>query len=230
MKIKNDISTKQDRAYPNYATAKMALEHFRFISVLLKYDGIPQSYVNHIQDEIYRFEKIKNQTKQTYDHIQSCRHKIDSIVERAVVKSLNEESFKIAINTKKTDDGVTIGDYLIKTINPSKSRSTMYDIVDLGTGSDIYYGISLYEIAFLLTINTINKLKKHSKENQELLKNNLQYQQLQDSIKQNQSKYDSKDSTKLEQQALKPIITGLKNQLLIVKQLVNAQYKLKINS
>ena len=85
MKIKNDISTKQDRAYPNYATAKMALEHFRFISVLLKYDGIPQSYVNHIQDEIYRFEKIKNQTKQTYDHIQSCRHKIDSIVERAVV-------------------------------------------------------------------------------------------------------------------------------------------------
>ena len=63
-----------------------------------------------------------------------------------------------------------------------------------------------------------------------LLKNNLQYQQLQDSIKQNQSKYDSKDTTKLEQQALQPIITGLKNQLLIVKQLVNAQYKHKINS
>ena len=81
-----------------------------------------------------------------------------------------------------------------------------------------------------MTINTINKLKKHSKENQELLKNNLQYQQLQDSIKQNQSKYDSKDTTKLEQQALQPIITGLKNQLLIVKQLVNAQYKHKINS
>ena len=49
-------------------------------------------------------------------------------------------------------------------------------------------------------------------------------------IKQNQSKYDSKDTTKLEQQALQPIITGLKNQLLIVKQLVNAQYKHKINS
>ena len=106
----------------------------------------------------------------------------------------------------------------------------MYDIINLEDASEIYYGISLYEIAFLLTVNTMNGMKKSAKENQELLKSNLQYQQLQESIKQNEAKFTSNHSTNLERQALEPIINGLKNQLLIVKQLVNAQYKHKINS
>ena len=89
MKTKIYTDTNKDkRSYPNYATAKQALEHFRFISILLKYDGIPSSYVDHIKGEIQRFDQIKNQTKQTYEHIKSVRDKIDVIVEKAVIKHL----------------------------------------------------------------------------------------------------------------------------------------------
>ena len=147
-----------------------------------------------------------------------------------MINNINRESFKLAIQTKKTSDGVQISNYLIKTVYPLNSKSKMYDIINLNDGSEVYYGISLYEIAFLLTVNTMNGLKKSAKENQELLKSNLQYQQLQESIKQNESKFTSDHSTNLEKEALEPIISGLKNQLLIVKQLVNAQYKHKINS
>lgn len=231
MKTKIYTDTNKDkRSYPNYATAKQALEHFRFISILLKYDGIPSSYVDHIKGEIQRFDQIKNQTKQTYEHIKSVRDKIDVIVEKAVINNINEEPFKLAIQTKKTNEGVQISNYLIKTMYPLHSKSKMYDIINLEDASEIYYGISLYEIAFLLTVNTMNGMKKSAKENQELLKSNLQYQQLQESIKQNEAKFTSNHSTNLERQALEPIINGLKNQLLIVKQLVNAQYKHKINS
>ena len=231
MKTKIYTDTNKDkRSYPNYATAKQALEHFRFISILLKYDGIPSSYVDHIKGEIQRFDQIKNQTKQTYEHIKSVRDKIDVIVEKAVINNINEEPFKLAIQTTKTNEGVQISNYLIKTMYPLHSKSKMYDIINLEDASEIYYGISLYEIAFLLTVNTMNGMKKSAKENQELLKSNLQYQQLQESIKQNEAKFTSNHSTNLERQALEPIINGLKNQLLIVKQLVNAQYKHKINS
>lgn len=231
MKTKIYTDTNKDkRSYPNYATAKQALEHFRFISILLKYDGIPSSYVDHIKGEIQRFDQIKNQTKQTYEHIKSVRDKIDVIVEKAVINNINEEPFKLAIQTKKTNEGVQMSNYLIKTMYPLHSKSKMYDIINLEDASEIYYGISLYEIAFLLTVNTMNGMKKSAKENQELLKSNLQYQQLQESIKQNEAKFTSNHSTNLERQALEPIINGLKNQLLIVKQLVNAQYKHKINS
>jgi hypothetical protein len=230
MKTKIYTDNNKQREYPQFSTAKQALEHFRFISILLKYDGIPRSYVDHIRSEIERFDNIKHQTKQTYDHIQSVRGKIDVIIEKAVINNINRESFKLAIQTKKTSDGVQISNYLIKTVYPLNSKSKMYDIINLNDESEVYYGISLYEIAFLLTVNTMNGLKKSAKENQELLKSNLQYQQLQESIKQNESKFTSDHSTNLEKQALEPIISGLKNQLLMVKQLVNAQYKHKINS
>jgi hypothetical protein len=71
---------------------------------------------------------------------------------------------------------------------------------------------------------------KKSKINQELLKNNLQYSQLKYSIRENTRKLNSENTTNLEQEAINPIIDSLKNQLLMVKQLVNAQYKHRINS
>ena len=53
---------------------------------------------------------------------------------------------------------------------------------------------------------------------------------LKHSIRENTRKLNSENTTNLEQEAINPIIDSLKNQLLMVKQLVNAQYKHRINS
>ena len=50
------------------------------------------------------------------------------------------------------------------------------------------------------------------------------------SIRENTKKYNSENTTDLEKEALNPIIDGLNNQLKVVKQVVNAQYKHWINS
>ena len=56
--------THKNREYPKYSSAKSALEHFRLIGILFKYDGIPSTYLQHIRDEIARFESVKEQSKQ----------------------------------------------------------------------------------------------------------------------------------------------------------------------
>ena len=225
----NKVEVTVERNYPKYTSAKSALEHFRFISVLYKYDGIPASYVKHIKNEIERFDAIKNQTKQTVDALKRVKGKMEDLVERAVVNYISDKEFSTAIQTKKTDRGVEIGDYLISSNISLDSNKKMYDIIDIRSNDIVYYDVYLYEIAYLLVLNTLDGMKKSDDNNQDLLKHNIQYLQLLRSIDENESKLNSEYTTKLEKQALKSIIDGLKNQVLVVKQVVNAQYKHRIN-
>ena len=222
--------THKNREYPKYSSAKSALEHFRLINTLFKYDGIPSSYLQHIKDEIVRFEEVKQQSKQTAINLKNVKDKLGELIEKAVINNINDESFGLSLKTTKTPSGVEIDKYHITKYKNDKTGETTYDVMEIETETLLYYDIHLYEIAFLLTANTMDGHNKKSKINQELLKNNLQYSQLKHSIRENTRKLNSENTTNLEQEAINPIIDSLKNQLLMVKQLVNAQYKHRINS
>ena len=222
--------THKNREYPKYSSARSALEHFRLIGTLFKYDGIPASYLQHIKDEIARFDKVKEQSKQTAMNLKNVKNKLGELIEKAVINHINDESFGLSLKTTKTPSGVEIDKYHITKNKNNKTGETSYDVMEVDTETLLYYDIHLYEIAFLLTANTIDGHNKKSKINQELLKNNLQYSQLMHSIRENTRKLNSENTTDLEQEAINPIIDSLKNQLLMVKQLVNAQYKHRINA
>ena len=221
--------THKNREYPKYSSARSALEHFRLIGTLFKYDGIPASYLQHIKDEISRFEDVKQQSKQTATNLKNVKHKLGELIEKAVINSMDDDNFKLSLKTTKTPSGVEIDKYHI-TKYKDKTGETTYDIMHTETEDLLYYDIHLYEIAFLLTANTMDGHNKKSKINQELLKNNLQYSQLKHSIRENTRKFNSENTTDLEKEALNPIIDSLKNQLNVVKQVVNAQYKHRINA
>ena len=221
--------THKNKEYPKYSSARSALEHFRLIGTLFKYDGIPASYLQHIKDEISRFEDVKQQSKQTATNLKNVKHKLGELIEKAVINSMDDDNFKLSLQTTKTPSGVEIDKYHI-TKYKDKTGETTYDVMEVETETLLYYDIHLYEIAFLLTANTMEGHNKKSKINQELLKNNLQYSQLKHSIRENTRKLNSENTTDLEQEAINPIIDSLKNQLLMVKQLVNAQYKHRINA
>ncbi len=221
--------THKNKEYPKYSSARSALEHFRLIGTLFKYDGIPASYLQHIKDEISRFEDVKQQSKQTATNLKNVKHKLGELIEKAVINNMDNDSFKLSLQTTKTPSGVEIDKYHI-TKYKDKTGETTYDIMHTETEDLLYYDIHLYEIAFLLTANTMDGHNKKSKINQELLKNNLQYSQLKHSIRENTRKFNSENTTDLEKEALNPIIDSLKNQLNVVKQVVNAQYKHRINA
>ncbi len=221
--------THKNKEYPKYSSARSALEHFRLIGTLFKYDGIPASYLQHIKDEISRFEDVKQQSKQTATNLKNVKHKLGELIEKAVINSMDDDNFKLSLQTTKTPSGVEIDKYHI-TKYKDKTGETTYDIMHTETEDLLYYDIHLYEIAFLLTANTMDGHNKKSKINQELLKNNLQYSQLKHSIRENTRKFNSENTTDLEKEALNPIIDSLKNQLNVVKQVVNAQYKHRINA
>lgn len=222
--------THKNREYPKYSSAKSALEHFRLIGILFKYDGIPSTYLQHIRDEIARFESVKEQSKQTATNLRNVKDKLGELIEKAVINNIKDDAFKLSLQTTKTPSGVEIDKYHITKYTDEKKGETTYDIMDIETENLLYYKIHLYEIAFLLTANTIDGKNKKSKVNQELLKNNIQYSQLKHSIRENTKKYNSENTTDLEKEALNPIIDGLNNQLKVVKQVVNAQYKHRINT
>jgi len=222
--------TNTDRSYPNYSSARSALEHFRLIGVLFKYTGIPASYLQHIKNEIARFDQVKQQSKQTAHNLKNVKDKLGELIEKAVVNHLDDDTFSLSLKTKKTPNGVEIDKYHITTYVDNKTKDKVYDVLDTESDDVVYYDIHLYEIAFLLTANSIDGQAKKSKPNQELLKNNLQISQLKHSIRENKKKLHSVNTTELEKEAINPIVQSLVNQLNVVKQLVNAQYKHRINT
>ena len=222
--------TYKNKEYPKYSSARSALEHFRLIGTLFKYDGIPASYLQHIKDEIARFDRVKEQSKQTAINLKNVKDKLGDLIKRAVINHIDDESFGLSLKTTNTPSGVEIDKYHINKYKDQKTGITTYDVMEIETETLLYYDIHLYEIAFLLTANTMDGHNKKSKINQELLKNNLQYSQLQHSIRENTRKFNSENTTDLEKEAINPIIDSLKNQLNVVKQVVNAQYKHRINA
>ena len=140
--------THKNREYPKYSSAKSALEHFRLIGVLFKYDGIPSTYLQHIRDEIARFESVKEQSKQTATNLRNVKDKLGELIEKAVINNIKDDAFKLSLQTTKTPSGVEIDKYHITKYADGKKGETIYDLMDTETESLLYYKIHLYEIAF----------------------------------------------------------------------------------
>ena len=119
--------THKNKEYPKYSSARSALEHFRLIGTLFKYDGIPASYLQHIKDEISRFEDVKQQSKQTATNLKNVKHKLGELIEKAVINNMDDDSFKLSLQTTKTPSGVEIDKYHI-TKYKDKTGETTYDL------------------------------------------------------------------------------------------------------
>lgn len=216
----------KDQPYPQYSTAREALEHFKFAMVLYRHNRLPESYIQHIKNEISRFEQLKDDNKQRIHQTKAALSKIDSLVETAVKRNLDNKDFTTALTTTKVDDGVIIDKYLIK----FDDYEILYNITDLQANKKVYYNIYLYEIAYLLVLNSIDGLPKSAPQNKELLSQNTQYEQVSNSIKELRLKLNDKNTEDSEILTTKSLINQLKDQIQVIKQVVNAQYKHKINA
>jgi len=226
MKTAYNIKEEKSKSYPTYSTAREALEHFRFAMILYRHNKLPESYIQHIKNEITRFEKIKDDNKQRINQTKAALSKIDSLVETAVKRNIDNKDFTTALTTTKVEDGVVIDNYLIK----FDDVNILYNITDIKTNKKIYYNIYLYEIAYLLVSNTINGLPKSAPQNKELLLQNTQYEQVSTTIKELRLKSNDKNTEESEILTTKSLINQLKDQIKVIKQVVNAQYKHKINA
>jgi uncharacterized membrane protein YheB (UPF0754 family) len=79
-------------------------------------------------------------------------------------------------------------------------------------------------------LNSIDGLPKSAPQNKELLSQNTQYEQVSNSIKELRLKLNDKNTEDSEILTTKSLINQLKDQIQVIKQVVNAQYKHKINA
>ena len=216
------------REYPKYSNAKEALEHFRFITILTKWTEdkkIPSDYIEHISNEIDRFEKIKvkgNEKKKMFN--KQTISKLDNLLTDTVKVNMSKKDFSLAVKTEKIDDGVIIENLLIK-----KNEEDYYDIIDTTTNKELFYDVNQYKLAYLLTVATIEGKNRKSTEVKQLIDNNNQYSNLLESLDANHEKMELA-STDKEKSTIETIISGLENQLNILDQLISAQYTHKNNS
>lgn len=221
----NALLKKPKNDYPKYANARECLEHFRFATILHRHTPMPQSFVQHIKEEISRFEKLKvegNEKRKLLNR--KTISKLDDMLTTAVKNNINKKDFSIAVKTEKTDEGLMIENYLIY-----KNEDEFYDIIDTETDVELFYDINQFKLAYLLTVATIEGKTRNDTEVKQLIDNNNQYSNLLESIDENHRKLEI-SSTDKEKSTIETIVSGLKDQLNILDQLISAQYTHKNNS
>ena len=134
--------TYKNKEYPKYSSARSALEHFRLIGTLFKYDGIPASYLQHIKNEIARFDRVKEQSKQTAINLKNVKDKLGDLIKRAVINHIDDESFGLENNKDIQELKLTTS---YKQVQRSKDCITTYDVMEIETETLLYYDIH-YEI------------------------------------------------------------------------------------
>tara|TARA_Y100001963_G_C6717910_1_gene417648 strand:- start:343 stop:1071 length:729 start_codon:yes stop_codon:yes gene_type:complete len=131
--------------------------HLQFYRVLDKWTGdkpISKDFFS-AWERVVKEAKDKNPRpkKPSIDGIKKLLGKLNKL-DKSVLKEVvevgidNRRNFKTAIQTKRTEQGIKIGKYLIK-INYAGKRQS-YDVIRINDNKDIALDIKLYEMAFCL--------------------------------------------------------------------------------
>ena len=221
------------KSFPEFSSVNEAYEHFRLIRILFKYDGVPQDYIEHMHTQITKFKQKMDKVSvrkisEMKKLLSGFEKTFDKSFKQIVKKSTENNNFNLALNTKKTDDGVVIGKYFIKlTVNEETNKKlyTLYGPQRTKLIVDLY----LYEIAYMLVHYLYAGFDFDSEEINALMDLHAEYKKVANNYNMQKSKLSTVDVDDPNLNYHKNMVSGLKNSLNQVYSQVNSKYSRLIN-
>ena len=219
--------------FPDYPSLNSAIEHFRFIKILSKWGPpgtVRTDFLDHMELQLKKFKGQKDAHKHKVAHVREMLDKFDHItdkvVKQVVTKNRNNPKFTVAVSTKKRDDGVEVGNYIIQVV---KSKYKSYDIINKLNQNRLFTEIRLYETAYLIVKSLINGDHKDSEQIETLLDENEEYNEIAKNIWLESRKLRGKSLSDEDKDAAKQTIDHLEDQLFDIKTHITSNYNSEIN-
>jgi hypothetical protein len=226
-------TTTVNRSYPEYKSVNDAYEHFRLITILFKYDGVPTDYLKHMKKQVAKFKhKLDRVSVNKINEIRTLLNGLEQSFsdsfKKIVSESSSDESFILALKTKKKDDGVVIGNYFIKIISNNDQDKKSYTVF----GPDrtpIITDLYLYEVAYILVYYFHKGFGLDNPEVNSLMDLHAEYKKIANNYSTQKSNYNAVKSDDPNLNYHKNMVSGLKKSLNQVYSQVNSKYSRLIN-
>jgi hypothetical protein len=219
--------------FPDYHSLNSAIEHFRFIRILSKWGPpgtVRPEFLDHMELQLKKFKGQKDAHKNKVAHVREMLDKFDHItdkvVKQVVTKNRNNPTFTVAVSTKKRDDGVEVGNYIIQVV---KNKYKSYDIINKLNQNRLFNEIRLYETAYLVVKSLINGARVDSKEVETLLDENEEYNEIAKNIWIESRKLRDKSLSETDKDIAKQTIDRLEDELFDIKTHITSNYNSEIN-
>ena len=165
--------------------------------------------------------------REIYD---KCVHKVGvkkvALIKNIVTKNKDNPEFNEAVSTKKRDDGVEVGNYIIQVV---KKKYKSYHIINKLNQDTLFTEIRLYETAYLIVKSLINGSNIDSEEVEDLLDENEEYNEIAKNIWLESRKLRDKSLSSAEKDAVKQTIDRLEDELFDIKTHITSNYNGEFN-
>ena len=219
--------------FPDYPSLNSAIEHFRFIKILSKWGPpgtVRTDFLDHMELQLKKFKGQKDAHKKKVQDVREMLDKFDHITDKVVknivTKNKNNPKFNEAVSTKKRDDGVEVGNYIIQVV---KQKYKSYHIINKLNQDTLFNEIRLYETAYLIVKSLINGSNVDSEEIENLLDENEEYNEIAKNIWLESRKLRDKSLSIEEKDAVKQTIDHLEDELFDIKTHITSNYNSEIN-
>tara|TARA_B100000579_G_scaffold302202_1_gene252096 strand:+ start:505 stop:1257 length:753 start_codon:yes stop_codon:yes gene_type:complete len=219
--------------FPDYPSLNSAIEHFRFIKILSKWGPpgtVRTDFLDHMELQLKKFKGQKDAHKKKVQDVREMLDKFDHITDKVVknivTKNKNNPKFNEAISTKKRDDGVEVGNYIIQVV---KQKYKSYHVINKLNQDTLFNEIRLYETAYLIVKSLINGSNVDSEEIENLLDENEEYNEIAKNIWLESRKLRDKSLSTEEKDAVKQTIDRLEDELFDIKTHITSNYNSEIN-
>jgi len=219
--------------FPDYPSLNSAIEHFRFMKILSKWGPpykLDTNFLDHMELQLSKFKNQKDAHKKKVQHVREMLDKFDHITDKVVknIVSKNKDNpeFNEAISTKKRDDGVEVGNYIIQVV---KQKYKSYHIINKLNQDTLFTEIRLYETAYLIVKSLINGCNIDSEEIENLLDENEEYNEIAKNIWLESRKLRDKSLSSAEKDAVKQTIDRLEDELFDIKTHITSNYNSEFN-
>ena len=180
--------------------------------------------------QLSKFKNQKDAHKKKVQHVREMLDKFDHITDKVVknIVSKNKDNpeFNEAISTKKRDDGVEVGNYIIQVV---KQKYKSYHIINKLNQDTLFTEIRLYETAYLIVKSLINGCNIDSEEIENLLDENEEYNEIAKNIWLESRKLRDKSLSSAEKDAVKQTIDRLEDELFDIKTHITSNYNSEFN-
>ena len=233
MRTNNMNINAKDKPFPQYSSVNEAYEHFRLIRILFKYDGVPQDYLEHMATQVKKFKKkidkvSVKKVNEMKNLLSGFEKTFDKSFKKIVENSSGNEGFSLALQTKKKNDGVVIGEYFIRIRDNKDINKKLYTIFGPHR-EEIIRDLHLYEIAYMLVYYLYSGLDFESEEVDTLLNLHGEYKKIANNYNHQKAKLSTVDVDDPNLNYHKKMVSGLKNSLNQVYSQVNSKYSRLIN-
>ena len=219
--------------YPDYPSLNSAIEHFRFVKILSKWGPpgtVKVDFLDHMELQLKKFKGQKDAHKKKVQHVREMLDKFDHITDKVVknivTKNKDNPEFNEAVSTKKRDDGVEVGNYIIQVV---KKKYKSYHIINKLNQDTLFTEIRLYETAYLIVKSLINGSNIDSEEVENLLDENEEYNEIAKNIWLESRKLRDKSLSSAEKDAVKQTIDRLEDELFDIKTHITSNYNGEFN-